>query len=537
MFTNKDNYSTGWTEPWRIAIAGAGVSGFATLGHLVTQLRDRTETPIQIYLFQPERTYQEANLTEAQKTRLAYLKALDKQTLIGGGQVYDPMQPALFTFNGSSAVRGFDFAQQRFDTVNYFNWMQANRDLLMALYPDFAPEQGQQRHPAHTLDDLHGTSPRGVYGLYLDDQFRGLLAHLPSHITVQTIPQAVQSFVTSEQKVNVQTVTASYWVNQLVCAIGHRFAPIRPEWRGQVFAAYPCDRYGAKLPTHLTIIGAGPSGIEAALHALHNLGVKRVSLVSHRGYARLPQIEPAVSYTCPWLTRRQMQRNPTARWAQYLLRQSLITAYRVSGITYPGWEAMLRIENYGRFLADYLQQATPTHPLARLARPVMSFFAQTDDLLSSEERVKVQRLFSSVKHLFATQSWACAELMLAAMKAGRLSLQAGAFLSHCKTPTIAGPNSKQWQPNSVILATGFDSQISPIYSLAIAQGAAVIDDGGKLVVNSTTGALIDAYGKNTNCYRVVGTSLSSVDRQAAQTAKALVQQMALVHQMALSQKA
>ncbi|MEO0987040.1 MAG: FAD/NAD(P)-binding protein [Cyanobacteria bacterium J06639_14] len=528
MFTYKDNCSTGWTKPWRIAIAGAGVSGFATLGHLVTQLRDRPETPTQIYLFQPERTYQEANLTEAQQARLAHFKALAKPTLIGGGQVYDPIQPALFTFNGSSAVRGFDFAQQRFDTVNYFNWMQANRDLLMALYPSFAPEQGQQRHPTHTLDDLYGTSPRGVYGLYLNEQFRRLLAYLPSHIRVKTISQAVQSFVPAQQRVYVQTRTASYRVNQFVCTIGHRFAPIRPEWQGRVFAAYPCDRYGAALPDHVTIVGAGPSGIEVALHALYNLGVERVSLVSRRGYARLPQIEPAVSYTCPWLTRQQMQRQPTARWAQYLLRQSLLTAYQMSDVAYPGWEAMLHIENYGRFLADYLQQATPVHPLARLARPVMSFFARTNDLLSSEERVKMRRLFSSVKHLFATQSWACAELMLAAMQAGRLSLQAGTFLTHCATPTIAGPNNNYWQPKFVILATGFDNQIAPIYSLAIAEGAAVVDDDGKLLVNATTRALIDAYGMTTNCYQIGGTSLSSVDRQAAQTAQALVQQMALL---------
>ncbi|MEO1296648.1 MAG: FAD/NAD(P)-binding protein, partial [Cyanobacteria bacterium J06636_16] len=435
----------------------------------------------------------------AQQTRLAHFKALDQPTLIGGGQVYDPIQPALFTFNGSSAVRGFDFVQQRFDTANYFSWIQA--------------------------------SPRGVYGLYLDEQFRRLLAHLPSHITVQTIPQAVQSFVSAEQNVSVQTATASYQVNQFVCAIGHRFAPIRPEWQGRVFAAYPCDRYGEELPAHLTIVGAGPSGIEVALHALYNLEVERVSLVSRRGYARLPQIEPAVSYTCPWLTRQQLQHHPTARWARYLLRQSLLTAYQVSGIDYPGWEAMLHIENYGRFLADYLQQATPVHPLARLARPVMSFFAQTHDLLASEERVKVQQLFSRVQHLFATQSWACAELMLAAMQAGRLSLQAGTFLTHCETPTIVGPNNQQWQPKCVILATGFDHQIAPIYSLAVAQGAAVIDEDGTLRVNPTTGALIDADGTDTNCYQIAGTSLSSINRQAAQTAQALVQQMALLQEV------
>lgn len=526
--TDKDNCITDWTEPWRIAIAGAGISGFAILGHLVTQLRDKTETPIQISLFQPERTYQEANLTKAQKTRLAYFKALDQPTLIGGGQVYDPVQPALFTFNGGNAVRGFDFAQQRFDTANYFNWMQSNRDLLAALYPDFDPEQSQQRHPDHTLNDLHGTSPRGAYGLYLDEQFRRLLAHLPNHITVRTIPQSIQSFMPSEQTTHVQTATTSYQVNQLVCTIGHRFAPIRPEWHGQAFAAYPCDRYGAELSAHVTVVGAGPSGIEVALHALHNLGVERVSLVSRRGYARLPQVEPAMSYTCPWLTRQQIQRNPTAQWAQYLLQQSLLTAYQGSNIAYPGWEAMLQIENYGRFLADYLQQATPAHPLARLARPVMSFLHQTQTLLSSDERVKLQQLLSSVKHLFATQSWACAEMMLAAMQSGRLSLQAGTFLPHCKTPTIVSPDSKRWQPNSVILATGFDSQIAPIYSLAIAQGAAVVDTSGRLAVNPTTGALIDTYGTNTNCYQVVGTSLSSVDRQAAKTAKALVQQMAIL---------
>ena len=80
----------------------------------------------------------------------------------------------------------------------------------------------------------------------------------------------------------------------------------------------------------------------------------------------------------------------------------------------------------------------------------------------------------------------------------------------------------------MILATGFDNQIAPIYSLAIAEGAAVVDDDGKLLVNATTRALIDAYGMTTNCYQIGGTSLSSVDRQAAQTAQALVQQMALL---------
>ncbi|MDJ0706634.1 MAG: FAD/NAD(P)-binding protein [Leptolyngbyaceae cyanobacterium MO_188.B28] len=519
------------TGDWRIAIAGFGISGFATLGHLITRLRTQTDIPVHIYLFQPERTLHWDNLTPAQRSRLTQLQALGRQTLMGGGQVYDPAQPSLFTFNGSSAARGFDFVRQRHNTTDYFNWMQANRELLAALYPDFSPEQGRRRHPTHTLDDLHGSSPRGAYGLYLDDQFRALLAHLPNHLTVQVIPQAVRSFVSLKQGIYLQAATASYRVNQLVCATGHRFASIRPAWLDRVFAAYPCDRYRINSSARLTVVGAGPAGIETALHALHDLDVQQVTLVSRRGYSRLPQMAPVALYDCPWLTQRQLRRSPTAERVKYLLQRSLTTAYQVCGLPYPGWDALLHIDDYGGFLTRYLQQATPDHPLARLVRPVMSFYGKVQDLLPVGERVKVLQLLSSVKHLFATQSLACAELMLAAMRTGRLTLEAGTFLFDHETPTIRRPDGAQWQPSQVILATGFATGVAPIYHQAIHQGTALVDANGDLVVNAATGALVNSLGEDTACYQVAGASLSSVDQQAAKAAQSLAQQIGLAERL------
>ena len=65
----------------------------------------------------------------------------------------------------------------------------------------------------------------------------------------------------------------------------------------------------------------GAAGIEVALHALHNLGVEHVTLVSHHAQSRLPQIEPTDTYECQWFTRDNMRRQPTAENAQALLKK------------------------------------------------------------------------------------------------------------------------------------------------------------------------------------------------------------------------
>ncbi|MEO1634776.1 MAG: hypothetical protein AAFS04_06820, partial [Cyanobacteria bacterium J06631_9] len=140
----------------RIAIAGAGVSGFATIGYLVEAFRTVSTAEVTLYWLQPPREIKLDNLSLSQRDRLIHLQniGLDPTRLLGGGQVYHPVQPSLFTFNGDSAARGFNFAAGRYDTTDYFEWVQENRDLLATLYPDFAPENGQQRHPDHTLDNI-----------------------------------------------------------------------------------------------------------------------------------------------------------------------------------------------------------------------------------------------------------------------------------------------------------------------------------------------------------------------------------------------
>ena len=362
----------------RIAIAGAGISGFATLGYLVQALRTMHLAEVTIYWLQPPRKINTENLSSSQRDRLTHLKniGLDPSQLLGGGQVYHPVQPSLFTFNGDSAARGFNFAAQRYDTNDYFEWVQASRDLLATLYPDFAPEKGQQRHLDHTLDDIQGTTPRGVYGLYLYDQFLALKAQLLKHITLQVIPEALEGFEQNglgrnEQTVTLKTRTRQLSVNYLVEATGPRFARLRDEWSGRVFRAYPCDRYGHNLPPQVTVVGAGAAGIEVALHLLHNLHVEQVTLVSRRAQSRLPQIEPTDSYRCQWFNRENMRLRPTAKTAKRLLQKELEACYRACDLTYPGWDALLNMADYPSFLEDYLETTSqsPNHPFAHLVRP------------------------------------------------------------------------------------------------------------------------------------------------------------------------
>lgn len=308
----------------RIAIAGAGVSGFATLGHLVKSLRAVSSAEVTIYWLQPSRKIQTKSLSLSQRDRLTQLqnRGLDPSQLLGCGQVYHPAAPSLFTFNGDSAARGFNFAAGRYDTTDYFEWIQANRDLLATLYPDFAPEKGQQRHPDHTFDSIQGTTPRGAYGLYLHDQFLALRAQLPKHITLQVIPEALQRFEQTRQTFTLSTSTRQLIVDYLVESTGPRFTKLRAEWGDRVFNAYPCDRYGHNLPPQVTVVGAGAAGIEVSLHLLHNLHIEQVTLVSRHGQSRLPQTEPTVAYECQWLTRENMRPLPTAKMLKHCYRRS-----------------------------------------------------------------------------------------------------------------------------------------------------------------------------------------------------------------------
>ena len=483
----------------RIAIAGAGVSGFATLGHLVESLRIVTSTEVTIYWLQPPRKIQTKNLSLSQRDRLTQLENIgrDPSQLLGSGQVYHPAAPSLFTFNGGSATRGFNFADGRYDTADYFEWIQANRDLLATLYPDFAPENGQQRHPDHTLDDIQGTTPRGIYGLYLHYQFLKLKAQLPKHITLKVIPEALQKFEQNKQTVTLKTHSRQLSVDYFVQSTGPHFAKLRSEWDGRVFNAYPCDRYGHQLPSQVTVVGAGAAGIEVALHLLHNLRVEQVTLVSRHAQSRLPQTEPTETYKCQWFTRENMRLLPTAANTQALLQKELEACYQVCHLPYPGWEALLNIEDYPRFLEDYLKTTnlSPNHPLSHLMRPVLSFYAQVKDLLPTVEQIEVLQLIDRVKPLFAKQSRPCAELMLAAIKANRLKLIAGEFSPEHPAPTILQPEGTRIHPDCIILATGFNQ-------LSVAPFIPRVN--------------------NTRCYQVIGTSLSAVHQRAASVAKTIV---------------
>ena len=195
-----------------------------------------------------------------------------------------------------------------------------------------------------------------------------------------------------------------------------------------------------------------------------------------------------------------MRTCPTANNAKALLQQELSACYQACNLPYPGWDALLQLEDYPTFLADYLKatKLSPNHPFAHLVRPVMSFHSQVKDLLSEVEQLGLLQLINQVKPLFATQSRPCAELMLAAFQSNRLTLMAGEFLPEQAIPTILQPDGTQVHPNCVILATGFAPPIPPFYPRA----------------------------RDTRFYRVTGTSLSSIHKQAVSATNSIVSQLA-----------
>ena len=125
----------------------------------------------------------------------------------------------------------------------------------------------------------------------------------------------------------------------------------------------------------------------------------------------------------------------------------------------------------------------------------MSFYGQVKDVLPQGEQVGVLHLINQVKPLFATQSRPCAELMLAAIAAGRLNLIAGEFLLDEPTPTILQPEGTQIHPSCTILATGFSSSSVPTFY---------------------------PQANDPCCYQVTGTSLSEVHKRAAGVATGIV---------------
>jgi hypothetical protein len=521
----------------RIGIIGGGVAGLASAGHLVNQLaaaglpRVRHTT---LTLFQPPRAVDQATLGPDAQRRWALLQArgLNPAALIGGGSVYDPLAPSLFTFNGDSTATGFDFANGRFDDQDYFDWLRQNRDWIAELYPDFAPECGRQRHPGHTLDAITGTSPRGAYGLYLHEKFCALqrFASATHGISLTVMPTAVSRFeMGAHETVSVLTADGQTCrMDSLICATGNLYQPVPIAWAatGRVFVAYPAQGYAAAVRNapQLAVVGAGPAGIETALHALHDLNVGHVTLVSRTGCARLPEVSPTLAYTPQFFTRAAFAAEPTAAWAARLLRAELAACYQVCGVPDPGWEKLVRIADYPAFLRAYLATTdrNPNHPLALLMRPVRSFYSQVRDLVAESEQNRLRAFLDSTNHLFATQSRPSAELLLAAIDAGRLTLVAGTLRDAGGMPVIALRAGGELRPECLVLATGFGQTPPPVYAPALGAGVLLEDrhDATGLRRDRATGRLHSRDGRPLPLFAVGGSALGMINRAALAAATA-----------------
>lgn len=522
------------TSP-HIGIIGGGVAALATIGHLVRQSLTTGIMP-NITMFQPPKPLNLTDVDEEIRCRAAVLlqHGYDPQHLLGGGMVYDPLEPSLFTFNGDSRARGFDFFTPDFSDNDFSGWVQHNRELLRQLYPDFYAD-GPQRHPGHDLDDPNATCPRGVYGLYLHDRFRDLQDHLGEGLTV--IRQGVDGF-TRDRNGLFRVITPDgqdHMFTGLVCATGNLLPSVPLQWQdqGTVCAAYPARHYSRIMQNApaVTVAGAGPAGVEAALHLLHNLGVGHVTLISRNGYSRLPEVATNLDYAPQFFTPERFAENTTADNAKTLLQQELDNCFATCGLLYPGWEALMDIKDYPTFLCGYLADTdrNPNHPFALLMRPVLGFWRKVEAFVPASERQALRQFLDSTKHLFATQSRQGAEMMLEAIGSGRLRLLAGTVDVMAPQPFVQLDCGDSYQPERLLLATGFGSSPPRVYARALADGLVCADP------TSDSGLSCDADGRLRNInggtgslFRVHGTSLWGINMAAEKAAEGLANNHAKV---------
>ncbi len=532
-----------------IGVLGGGVAGLAAIGHLVRCLKEDARAGgamPHILLFQKPRRIDETALCPEQRRRLECLHAhdLDPTRMTGPGVVYDPLTPSLFTFNGDNTMRGFDFTEGRRDSRDFFDWMQSRRDLLTDLYPDFDPHQNLQRHSHHDFDDLEHTSPRGAYGIYLHEKFQAVcrLARDRLGVTVSIRYQEIAGFAKARGGgFSLRPVTgAACRVDALICATGNLHptlsAALSNKSRaggGRVFPLYPMEAYTARLrpETTLAIVGAGPSGIELALHASLDWGVEHVTLVNRMPHARLPAITPTRPYTLQYFTAENFVRHPTAAHAVQLLKQEIAACYAACGRDAPAWDDLIRIENYPAFLERYIrdtdpeQGGDPNHPLALLAKPLVhAIYGSVPASVPPPDRDEVLTVLNALKHLLRAQSRPNADMLVEGIRQGRLSLKAGTYSVEDGDGVLRAADGAMIRADMVVLATGFGSQPLPLYDDALRAGLIRPDPAQEagLARDRASGRLLARDGQMRPLYAIQGSSLSSIDKSARVAVQDLV---------------
>jgi hypothetical protein len=293
-----------------LGIIGDGPASLAAL----SQLKQLKGCNTKVMIFSQSRFVENEVLPPEQQRRIQRLRLLgiDARHLIGGGAVWNPADPALFSVNGGHG--GFSPFVSHFP--DYTDWLKNPflRLLVCWIYPEWL-----ETYPTF-WDDANATSPRGLVGIWLHLQFLWVCFLLFwCGITVQVVKttQGVTAVQAEGNGYLVHTESGGYQVQKLILASGNQFLQ-SPD----CIPCYPAENWSGKVKGQCVVIyGGGPSAIEAAFHALDS-GATRVALVTRSGYARMPQLwDKVASYTPRYFTEDNVKQQPTAGQAHALLIQ------------------------------------------------------------------------------------------------------------------------------------------------------------------------------------------------------------------------
>lgn len=319
-----------------IGIIGGGLSGTATLVHLVGNLAKRHVKGVTITIFDPSPS-------------------------IGPGSAYALDLPDSLILNHENNYMGsVNHAMLEKDTrTDFWAWMKENALEL------------QKKSPSVTPNDGNAFSPRHIYGAYLVERYAQAKQFAVEHgITIREVHAPVDALSQHEKYwdigYNENGLHHKQSFQQVFLCNGHWYREFPASWRntGCAFSAYPPQAYTKGIAHNpeatLLIRGTSLSAVDAAIAALESGQYAHVTMASRHGQLHALR-GPKSPYQPQHLTIERLEAEfpgkpfPLKRIAE-LLQQEIVDAYKAKGQQPPDWEAILHPKDMKKFLEDQLNQ-------------------------------------------------------------------------------------------------------------------------------------------------------------------------------------
>ena len=316
-----------------IGIIGGGLSGTATLTHLVGELTRQQKRDVTITMFDP--------------------------APIGPGIVYGADLPDSILLNHPNKLMGSVSHLVTDDKRDdFFKWMQQNSARLKASCPSLQP------------DNPEGFSPRRIYGEYLMERYAQAKEYAKAHgITVLEVHKPVTAVQKQGQfwEIKAGDGPAKPYQQVVVCS-GHWYRGLPKEWQqtGRAFLAYPLGNYikgsEGKAGGTLLIRGTGLTAVDATIAAIESGRYAHVIMASRRGQLHALQGPKNPNYEPKFLTIDRLesefpngQHYPLKRVIE-LLRMEIEDAYKQAGKPAPNWNDIVHPKDMHAWLKAQVEQ-------------------------------------------------------------------------------------------------------------------------------------------------------------------------------------